>query len=58
MKKVELLGMDLEVEFSENEITDYTEEDGVIYKAVTTTDGRLIAWDDATNSWMQLKRSA
>lgn len=55
MKKVELLGLDIEVEFDENEVFKYEEEDGEIYDAVTTTDGRLIAWDDGANSWIQIK---
>lgn len=58
MKKVELLGLDIEVEFDETEIYQYTEEDGQEYEAVITTDGRLIGWNDGENSWMQIKRWA
>lgn len=58
MKKVELLGLDIEVEFDEAEIFEYTEDDGEKYEAAVTTDRRLIAWDDGSNSWVQLKRWA
>ena len=56
MKKVSLLGLEVKVEFDESEIFDYTELDGCVYQAVWTTDDRLIIWNDAENSWMQIGR--
>jgi glucose/arabinose dehydrogenase len=56
--KVSLLGIDEEVEFYETEIFEHTEEDGKIYDAAITTDGRLIVWNDGANSWIQVKRWA
>lgn len=56
MKKVNLLGLEFKVEFDESEIFDYTEADGCVYQAVWTKDDRLIIWNDAENSWMQIER--
>lgn len=53
MKQVELLGLEIKVQFDPAEV--YTVE-GVEY--VITTDGRLISWDDAANSWVQVRRWA
>lgn len=56
MKKVTLLGLEIEVEFEESEIFDYTEADGNHYEAVWTSDNRLIIWNDGANSWAQIER--
>lgn len=58
MKKVELLGLDLEVEFDENKIFDFVNSDNETVDAVVTTDGRLIMWDDGANSWVHVARWA
>ena len=56
MKKVSLLGLEIEVEFDESEIFDYPDEDGQVYQAVWTKDDRLIVWHDGANSWAQIER--
>lgn len=58
MKKVNLLGLDIDVDFDEDQMFLYTEDDGVEYHAAITTDGRLIVWDDGANSWVQASRWA
>ena len=58
MTKVILSGLDTEVEFDETKVFSHTEEDGQVYEAAVTTDGKLIAWDDGANSWTQIKRWA
>ena len=58
MKKIELLGLDTEVEFNESEVFEHETSTGDKYEAAITTDGRLIGWDDGANSWVQLARRA
>ena len=58
LKSVELLGLEITVEYDEEETYTYAVDDGEEYEAATTTDGRLIAWDDAVNSWIQVSRWA
>lgn len=52
MKKVELLGLDMEVEFKESEV-EFSETEQM--ETVETTDGKLIGWDDAANSWILIR---
>ena len=47
---------DIEVEIDKDKIFKYGEEEE--YEAVITTDGRLITWNDAMNTWVQIKRWA
>lgn len=58
MKKVNLIGMDTEVEFCENDVFDWLSDNRKTYPAAVTTCGRLICWDDAVNSWVQVWRNA
>lgn len=58
MKTVELLGLDIEVEFDEADVYQRENSDGNMTDAVITTCGRLIAWDDGANSWVQVSRWA
>jgi len=53
MKRVTLLGLEIEVEYDPWGV--YTVE-GV--PTVATVCGRLIAWDDGANSWIQVRRWA
>ena len=53
MKKVTLIGLEIEVEYDEEELFDY-EESNEVYQAVVTTDGRLIVWDDGEGGWLQI----
>jgi hypothetical protein len=55
MKKVELLGTGVEVEFDENDFFNWREDDGTIYDAVMTNDDRIIVWHDGQNGWVQVK---
>lgn len=52
MKRVELLGLDLEVEFDEAGVK-WNEAEQM--ETVETTDGKLIGWDDAANSWILIR---
>ena len=58
MMSTNLHGLDVVVEYDMNDLFMYTEDDGVEYEAVVTTDGRLIVWDEAIGSWIQIKRWA
>ena len=53
MKKVILIGLNVEVKFDEGEQFAY-EEGNEVYWAVVTTDSRLIVWDDGENGWLQI----
>lgn len=53
MKKVTLIGLNVEVEFDEEEVFDY-EEGNEVYRAVVTTDNRLIIWEDGEGGWLQI----
>lgn len=56
MAKVTLFGLNVEVEFDENDVFTNEEltEQGYEECAVTT-DGRLIAFDEAVCDWVQLR---
>lgn len=58
MKKVNLMGLDIEVEFDEREIAQQENSDGEMVDTVVTACGRLIGWDDGANSWTQWARWA
>ena len=55
MKRVNLVGYEIEVEYDEEEVY-YWQEEGTTLEGYVTTDGRVIVWDDAHNGWLQVWR--
>lgn len=56
-KTVTLWGLDIEVTFNTNEIFMWASEEGC-QEAAVTEDGRLIAFDEAINEWVQVWHDA
>lgn len=56
MEKIELFGLDIEVEIDETEVVgiEVPEE---YEKVAVTTDGRVIGFDESIGQWVQLKGS-
>lgn len=54
-KKVTLIGLNIEVEYDDEEVYYWIEESETL-EGRQTTDGRIIVWDDAHNGWIQVWR--
>lgn len=58
-KTVNLMGLNEVVIFDESKTFEYTTSSGEVCEtAAVTEDGRLIAWDEGCNSWVQIAQSA
>ncbi len=56
---VTLFGLEIDVTINEGETFEYTTSCGDIYEQTAiTTDGRLVAFDEAICAWVQLKACA
>ncbi|NCB47009.1 hypothetical protein EOM81_08340 [bacterium] len=57
LSKVTLIGLGINVKFNPANLYTHVEADGTEYKAATTTDGRIIVFDEAHNGWLQIARA-
>jgi len=54
-----LFGLDIDTTFDDSKIFEYTTSNGDVYDEVAITDdGRLIAFDNSANAWIQLAGNA